>query len=383
MPSENMFFEEFHPIAASESEFEKELKTTSISAIKHPYLIAVENASNHIVITDVNGIILYANKGAQNMTGYTYEELIGATPRLWGGLMPEVFYKNLWKTIKYDKRVFTAEIKNRRKNQEEYWAFARISPVVDADGTLTGFVASEEDITAIKEIDIAKTEFISIASHQLKTPVAGLKWIMEALKIDSQNLTPKQQGYLKDLDTLSQRLDELIEDLLNLSRIEIKSSIITEKQPIEFIGFIEGFIKEIELYAKTKNHSIVLNNTISGPLTVELNKKALYNVLQNLTSNAINYSPENTKVTIVLEKGGNFIKISIVNKGSAIPEEEKSHLFTKFYRGDSAKKIKTEGTGLGLYICKKILEEMGGNIGFESEEGKDTIFWFTVPIAKN
>lgn len=380
--SENIFFEEFHPLAAPESEFEKELKTTSISAIDHPYLVALENASNHIVITDINGIIIYANKGAQNMTGYSRDELIGNTPRLWGGLMPEDFYKNLWKTIKYDKQVFTGEIKNRRKNQEEYWAFARISPIVDTKDTLTGFVASEEDITAIKEIDIAKTEFISIASHQLKTPVAGLSWVTEALDLTSKNMTVQQKGYIKDLATLAQRLSELIEDLLNLSRIEIKSSVITEKQPVEFIEYIEKFVKEIGLYAVTKQHSIIFNNKITGPLMIELNKKALYNVLQNLTSNAINYSPENTAVTINLDQEKDFVKILISNKGPTIPEEEKMHLFTKFYRGESAKKLKSEGTGLGLYICKKILEEMGGSIGFESEKGKDTVFWFTVPIKQ-
>lgn len=382
VPPENMFFEEFHPLNAPETEFEKELKTTSISAVHHPYLIALENASNHIVITDINGIIIYANKGAQNMTGYTRDELIGNTPRLWGGLMPEGFYKNLWKTIRSDKKIFTAEIKNRRKDQEEYWAFTRISPIVDTDGTLTGFVASEEDITAIKEIDIAKTEFISIASHQLKTPVAGLNWITETLDLTSKNMTVQQKGYVKDLSTLAQRLNELTDDLLNLSRIEIKSSVITEKQPVEFIGYTEKFVKEIELYAVTKKHSIIFNNTITGSLMIELNKKALYNVLQNLTANAINYSLENTAVTINLDKEKDFVKILISNKGPAIPEEEKLHLFTKFYRGESAKKLKVEGTGLGLYICKKIIEEMGGGIGFESEKGKDTVFWFTVPVAK-
>lgn len=187
---------------------------------------------------------------------------------------------------------------------------------------------------------------------------------------------------------LSKRLIGLVEDLLNVSRIQLKTPLMTETSPIDMAGFIEEFIKEIGPYANSKEHTIVFNKNISKPITLEINKKSLYNVLQNLVSNAIEYSPANTAVTINLEKmdstgspqAGGFIKTSISNKGPTIPKNEQSNIFQRFYRAESAKKMKANGTGLGLYIIKTIIEGMSGKVGFESEEGKDTVFWFTIPM---
>lgn len=232
----------------------------------------------------------------------------------------------------------------------------------------------------MKKIDRTKTEFISIASHQLRTPVSGLNWLTEGLQFTSQNLTPKQKVYVKDLSTLSKRLTELIEDLLDFSRLELKTGETVEKNQIEIASFIEEFVKEMGAYADSKKHSIIFNKRVVGGPTVEINKKVFYNVLQNILSNAIEYSPENTAVTINLEKTDDSVRISISNKGPIIPKDEKPHIFERFYRGESIRKMRQEGTGLGLYIVKRIIEEIGGKIGFESVEGKDTYFWFTIPL---
>lgn len=262
------------------------------------------------------------------------------------------------------------------KNHDELWQVARSFNTM---------------VLRIKEQDHAKTDFISIASHQLRTPISALNWVIEELQFTSQNLNSKQQRYVKDLSAMSKRLIEIVEDLLDFSRLELKTSAIVEKHEIEIPDFIEEFTKEMEVYAVSNKHSIILNKGIGEPLIIEINKKAFYNVLQNILSNAIDYSPENTAVTINLEKtetrsaegsgeASSFVKISISNKGPAIPKDEKPHIFERFYRGESARKIKQEGTGLGLFIVKKIIEEEGGKVGFESEEGKDTVFWFTIPL---
>ena len=149
---ENIIFEEFYSQTPSELAFKKNIYAAPLLfAPMNPFFTVVKNASNHIIITDANGMILYANKGAENMTGYTFAEMKGSTPRLWGGLMPRDFYVKLWKTIKQDRQIFSGEIKNRRKNQEQYHAFVRISPIIDNNDTLVGFVATEEDITHLKE----------------------------------------------------------------------------------------------------------------------------------------------------------------------------------------------------------------------------------------
>src|SRR3989344_6142953 len=120
----------------------------------------------------------------------------------------------------------------------------------------------------IEGVNRAKTEFISIASHQLRTPVSALNWLTEALQFNSQNLNPKQQVYVRDLSVQAKRLIELIEDLLDFSRIELKTAL-QEKHMIDISSFINKFVKEMESYAASKKHTIILNVKIAGPLTIE------------------------------------------------------------------------------------------------------------------
>ncbi|OGN27249.1 MAG: hypothetical protein A3B17_00600 [Candidatus Yanofskybacteria bacterium RIFCSPLOWO2_01_FULL_45_72] len=516
------------------------------------YLQAMDSARSHIIMTDAEGAIIYANKGAEDITGYTFEEMRGNTSRLWGGLMPREFYKDLWRTVKTELKPFRAEVKNRRKNQDEYYALVCITPILNKAKRLTGFVVTEEDITgqinnqkytqlqyelisilsgenltdamlrdillkiaesfswsfaaiwilsdtdgtlhcaylwssktdqyasfekitrqitfkprvglpgrvyatcrphwivdavhdpnfprapyaaevglhtgfafpifvgnrvyAVLEffseeklpqdeqmlksymlignqmgqyklrnderekLDIAKSEFISLASHQLRTPIAGLCWLIEAMQFNSANLTPKQKEYLNNLSGQSKRMIELVEDLLNISRIELKSPAMADRRIIKIGEFADKFIKSMTSYATLNKHTMSLEDKVGASVAVEANERALNIVMQNLASNAVDYSPENTAVAIVIERADDFIKISIFNRGPAISEDEQPHLFERFYRGKSGKKMKAEGSGLGLYICKKIIEEFGGKIGFESKEGQDTCFWFTIPL---
>ncbi len=234
----------------------------------------------------------------------------------------------------------------------------------------------------IEKVDKAKTEFISIASHQLRTPVSALNWLIEGLQFKATNLTPKQQTYAMDLSGQAKRLTELVEDLLDFSRIEMKTTT-QEKQLIEITGLVEEFVREMELYATAKKHTLILNKKTIESLTVEINKRSLYNILQNILSNAIDYSPADTVVTINLEKIADAMKISISNKGPAIPKDDQPRIFEKFYRTEDAKKMKVAGTGLGLYIVKATIEEIGGEVGFDSEPDQDTVFWFSIPLKLN
>lgn len=229
--------------------------------------------------------------------------------------------------------------------------------------------------------DIGKTALASIASHQLRTPVSGLNWLIEALQRSQDNFNEKQKQYLSDLSTLTKRLLDIIEDLLDPNRTELKTAI-SRKEKINLVEFLEEFTKEIKNYADYKKHGIVLHQNNETGLVVELDKRALYNILQNLVSNAVDYSAPHTDVTIDIAQDENFAKILISNKGPTIAKNEQPRMFEKFYRGETAKQLKTKGTGLGLYIVKLLAEEAGGKAGFESEVGKDTVFWFTLPIAK-
>ena len=166
---------------SKEQEGEKEKERFRVIAQDlEKFKLAVENASDQIAITDKEGVVLYINKAVELITGYLAKEIIGQKAgKLWGGLMEKDFYTKMWKIIKEDKIFFKGEIKNKRKNGQIYYAEINISPILDKNDDVEFFVAIERDITQAKDIDRAKTEFVSIAAHQLRTPLSAINWSME------------------------------------------------------------------------------------------------------------------------------------------------------------------------------------------------------------
>ncbi|MFC1609295.1 PAS domain S-box protein, partial [Patescibacteria group bacterium] len=148
------------------------------------FKMAVDNASDHIVITDIDGVILYANEATEKITGFSVDEVVGkkaGDSENWGGVMDKEFYDGMWEVLKEKKKPFVGEMENKRKNGERYDVVASISPITNNKGDILFFVAIERDITKEKEIDRAKTEFVSLASHQLRTPLSAISWYTEML----------------------------------------------------------------------------------------------------------------------------------------------------------------------------------------------------------
>jgi PAS domain S-box-containing protein len=185
---------------------------------------AVEGASDHIVITDPEGVILYANPAVTTLTGYSQKEVVGkkaGSKELWGGAMSPDFYKQMWQTIKIDKKTFVGEINNRRKNGQKYIAMSSISPVLNNQGEVIFFVGIERDATVEREVDRMKTEFVSFASHQLRTPLSAMKWFSEMLLTgDAGKLNQEQSEFVKNIYDSNERMIQLVKDLLDISRIE-------------------------------------------------------------------------------------------------------------------------------------------------------------------
>lgn len=176
---DNMFFDEIYPTGAN-------LDLENRSNFKQ----AVEQSPNHIVITDINGRILFANLTAEKLTGYSFSEMIGNTPRLWGGLMSADFYKKLWHTIKIEKREFSGEVRNRNKNGEEYTVMARINPIQDLKGELLGFIGTEEDISFLKNT-INKLEEKNLELEKTLRIMVGRELEMIKLKNELKSIREK------------------------------------------------------------------------------------------------------------------------------------------------------------------------------------------------
>lgn len=357
-----------------------EKKMKKLNSELEKFKLAVENASDHIIITDTDGNIIFANKAASQTTGYPIEEMIGKNPRLWGGQMPIEFYKGMWNTIKYEKKPFFGEIRNRRKSGEFYQAVASISPVLDEKGDVMFFVGIERDVTKERAIDKSKSEFVSLASHQLRTPLSAINWYTEMLMDeDVGKLNKKQRDYLQEIYNSSKRMTDLVGSLLNVSRIDLGTFAI-EPKPTDIIEIVKSVIKELSHQIKKKKQKIIEEYEKEvGLLNIDPNLMRM--VFQNLISNAVKYTPPEGKIDVKINKVGDNIIILVSDTGYGIPKSQQSRIFEKFFRADNIREIETDGNGLGLYMVKEIVEKSGGAIRFESEENKGTKFFVSIPIS--
>lgn len=361
----------------------EKVKSQQLARDLQKFQLAVEHASDHIVITDSDGVILYANNAVERITGFSNKEIVGqkaGTKPLWGGLMDSAVYAQFWKTIKEQKQIFIGEFNNHRKNGEAYIAEAHVAPILDAGGNVQFFVGIERDITHAKEVDRMKTEFISLASHQLRTPLSAMKWFSEMLLAgDAGTLTDEQKEYIGNIDQSNERMIALVNSLLNISRIE-SGRIIIEPEATDIRVLIQKVVQELQV--KIDEKKIVLVTSIhEGLPPIMLDPKLIWEVYKNLLTNAIKYTPEGGEITIFVSRTGDALVSQVSDTGYGIPKSEQHRVFERFYRGGNIIKLETEGTGLGLYLVKAIVESSGGKVWFESEEGKGTSFYFSLPIS--
>lgn len=344
------------------------------------FKLTVENSYNHIIITEVDGTIIYANPAVEKTTGFSREEVVGQKPSLWGKQMPASFYKKMWDTILKDKKPFVGELTNKRKNGEYYEAEALISPILGEDGEVRNLMGIERDITEIKEAERMKSEFVSIASHQLKTPLTSIQWYIEMLLGgDIGQVSDKQKKVLDDMMEGTQSMRELVSDLLNVSRIESGKMEITTKEE-DLDELIAEIIHGVRTFSQKENCKVEFVKPSSDLPKVKIDRSLFKQVVHNLLTNAIRYSPKDScAVKVELKEEGSDYVISVSDKGMGIPKEAQKRIFERFYRAENASKHTSEGTGLGLYINKLIVEAYGGRIWFESEVGKGTTFYITIP----
>lgn len=357
------------------------------------FKLAVDNASDQVVITDKEGIVVYGNATVERITGYTPQEALGKKAGiLWKVPMSTEYYQNLWDVIKNKKKPFINEIQNKRKNGELYFALISISPVLNNKGEIVYFVAIERDITKEKEVDKAKTEFVSLASHQLRTPLSAINWYTEMLLAgDAGVINEEQKKYLTEVSIGNQRMVSLVNALLNVSRLDLGTFII-EPEATDVLELSRSVLAELKPQIIEKK-IVVKENYDKEIKDFKADQKLLRIILQNLMSNAVKYiNPEGSLTVQIIKSfkdnifGGKKLSedslvISISDSGIGIPSNQKDKIFTKLFRADNARESETEGTGLGLYIVKSIIDQSGGSVWFDSEENKGTTFYVTIPVT--
>ena len=226
-----------------------------------------------------------------------------------------------------------------------------------------------------------KSEFVSIASHQLRTPLSAIRWETELLLSKyRKSVSAKQQKSIKNIDMLSSRMTHLVNDLLDVARID-QDKLIIKKKSMDISLPINEIVAENKQLAKSKHIEIIFDAKKKMPL-VFADPEKIRVVIENLFNNAIKYTIDYGKIEIKLSENGNMLICAVKDSGIGIPAEQHKRIFEKFFRSDNVARYQTEGTGLGLYIAKNIIEQMGGKIWFESMENSGSIFSFSIPIFK-
>ncbi len=255
------------------------------------------------------------------------------------------------------------------------------TPVVDSQHVPLGYMKVFHDVTRAREIDRLKSEFISVASHQLRTPLSSVKWTLKMmLDGDMGKLTEEQIEFLSRSYETNERMIHLVNDLLNVSRIEEgRMELKTEWVQIE--DLIEKVKNEIQGEITDRKIKFILKTPQKVP-KVFIDPTKIYLVIQNLLDNAVRYTLPGGQVTISIDYDKIKMKVSVSDSGVGIPKEEQMRVFSRFFRAENVVRLQTEGTGLGLFIVRNIVEKHGGQVGFKSKEGKGSTFYFTLPLKK-
>lgn len=348
----------------------------------------ITSMSEGLIVVDVAKKITLMNPTAEKLLEVKQSDALGKD------------VSTIWKMFQGDKELlederFIARTLNTRQPitvgiEENIFiqaASGRKFPVVVATTLLTtkdaeGVLVVFRDVTEEKALNDAKSNFISIASHQLRTPLTSIRWYSEVLSDGSMGpLSETQADFLKEIYQGSIRLFRTIDTLLALSRVESGKF---QEHPVVMDAkvFTEGVVKEVEPLLQEKKIVTHIDAEDSLP-SIFVDAFMLKEVLTNLLANSIRYTNDEGVIDIFLKKEDDHILCSVHDNGIGIPDSQKEKIFNRFFRADNALNKVPDGSGLGLSLVKELVEKWGGKVWFESKEGSGTTFFITIPIAKD
>lgn len=375
-------------------EHEKQLKeqltmlSTKLMRIEEDtstYQAILHSLADGMVITDLQGNILIINTVARQLLELrTTSHPVGQSIFTVG----KYFQENGSELLKEEHPIFISLMSGQKWTTDiiVYTLDSKkkiiniTSTVITTNNKRVGAIAIMRDITKEKEIDRMKTEFISLASHQLRTPLTAIKWFTNMLlKGDAGPLNTEQNEFTKNISDSTERMIELVNSLLNISRIE-SGRILIDPKPTDLKELVESIVKELQIKTNEKKQVLIVSVHDELP-KINIDPSLIRQVYLNLLTNAIKYSPENSEISVFISHRGSEIISQVSDSGVGIPKDQQDKVFQKFFRAENVAKIETDGSGLGLYLIKAIIESSHGKIWFNSEESKGTTFWFSLPLS--
>jgi len=350
---------------------ELENKIRVISEDKNKMKVVLSSVIEGIIAIDKEGRIILFNNALKNMTDYSSDRVLG---KFHWEIIRNNQLNELLKEVLQKGQPLTQEITIFSPQEKIFRASA--NPLTEKN-EVWGAVVVLNDITEIKKLEKMRSEFVANVSHELRTPLTSIQGFVETLKDGAINDPGKAQYFLEIIEKQSNRLNNLIEDILQLSKIE-SQEIIMNLQSINLRDLIDKTISEFKKKIEQKNHKIKINISPQLPL-IKADPEQIEVVFRNLLDNAIKYTPNGGEIYISAFEKAENIYIEIADNGIGISAEHLPRIFERFYRVDKDRSRKLGGTGLGLAIVKHIVQAHGGTIGVESKPGKGSKFFFTLP----
>lgn len=362
-------------------------RTVDLEDEKNRTQTILASIGDGLVVVDATGKIILVNQSFTDILDWQASEVFGRDMAQMIPILDQEGHqlslaeRPLGNVLNSGRKVFISDKYYLKKNKEKVPIEITIAPVY-VHGKISGAIEVFRDITKEKEVDKAKTEFVSLASHQLRTPLSTINWYVEMLLAeDAGKLSKEQREYVAEVYRGNRRMVELVNALLNVSRLELGTFIINP-QSTNVRELAETVFDELKPMIKERylHFSPVFER---GLPNIQADPTLLRIVIQNLLTNAVKYTNEKGKVgfEISVDKGKDEMRMVVTDSGIGIPKHQQKNIFTKLFRADNARESDSDGTGLGLYIVKSIIEHSGGNVWFESEEGKGTTFFVTLPMS--
>ncbi len=341
------------------------------------FALLYERSPVPYVTLDRAGKVVMCNLAAIRLFETTINSLDGQDFSQYLLLEDKAALQRLWRDLKNGQTFTDREVQVRAVSGAVRWVLISAFQSQEAKQQLVSLV----DITHRKEVDTAKSEFVALATHQLRTPVAAIRWNLELLQRQlPPDLPDTANKYFDKIQRNTLRMIALINDFLNVSKLEM-GTFATDLQPIELAKFCDSIIDEFTQAIEQKQLTVTPSYQ-PVDLTLVSDERLLHIIISNLVSNAVKYIEPNGSIDLRYQLAGNEVLIEVADTGIGIPAAELSELFSKFFRATNAQVQQAEGTGLGLYVVQQSVEKLGGTISVASVENQGTTFSIRLPYKR-
>ncbi len=353
-------------------DFENDKKTKEE---KDRFLTIINNLEDGLIFFDRENKLLLANSSIQNFFEVKEEDILGKSIVEFSEFP---VLKNLFFLLGKDiKEVLKKELEVK----EDLILEVTTIPVL-SQGEKTGTLVIAKNVTREKTLERMKTEFVSVASHQLRTPLSAIRWALERLSKEEQEMvrSADQKKIIENALNSTRRMVVVLNAFLSIARIE-EGKYLGKVVPVNLEEVIQGVVNSHQDIIEKKQIKFEFQVLDRDLPEIKADPEMITLSVQSLLDNAIRYTPENGIISIVLKSSGRDLNFSIEDTGIGIPENQQENIFKKFFRAQNAIKTEPEGNGLSLFVVRNIIKAHQGKIWFESKEGKGTIFYFSLPLT--